>query len=119
MQNQFQNQTGQQPMTPNMQPNPSMPSQNHGAHEVFEAHGVLTGTTCMIDQYKIYEQYIQDPELKSIAQHQTAFVTQMYNTIVDAFSTGQDPQVPTQQYKMNQSNEVGYGTKPGQPKKPI
>ena len=42
----------------------------------------------------------------------------MYNTIVTSFSSGQDPAVPTQQYKMTQSNEVVYGIKAGQPKKP-
>jgi spore coat protein CotF len=42
----------------------------------------------------------------------------MYNTIVDSFSTGQDPKVPTQQYKMTQTNNTVYGVKPGQPKKP-
>ncbi|WP_226668779.1 spore coat protein [Metabacillus litoralis] len=113
MENQNMNQSGQQQMAPNMQV-----SKNHGGHEIFDAHEVLAGIISMLDQYQMYEQHIQDPELKSIAQRQAAFVTQTYNTIVDTFSTGQDPSVPTQQYKMNQNNEVVYGLKPGQPKKP-
>lgn len=116
MQNQNINQTGQQ-VTPNMQPNPTY-SKNHGGHEMFDAHEVLAGIINMLDQYQMYEQYIQDPELKNINQRQAEFVTQTYNTMVEAFSTGQDPKVPTQQYKMTQNNNVVYGIKPGQPKKP-
>lgn len=116
MQNQNMNQTGQQ-ATPNTQPNPTS-AKNHGGHELFDAHEVIAGIISMLDQYQMYEQHIQDPELKNINQSQAAFVTQTYNTIVEAFSTGQDPAVPTQQYKMNQNNDVVYGLKPGQPKKP-
>ncbi|MBM7663239.1 spore coat protein CotF [Bacillus mesophilus] len=116
MQNQNMNQTGQQ-ITPNMQPNATY-SNNHGGHEVFDAHEVLAGIISMLDQYQMYEQHIQDSELKTIAQRQAAFVTQTYNTMVEAFSTGQDPAVPTKQYKMTQNNDVVYGVKPGQPKKP-
>lgn len=93
-------------------------SKNHGGHELFDAHEVLAGLITMLDQYQMYDQYIKDPELKSILQRQTVFVTQTYNTIVESFQTGQDPTVPTQQYKMAQNNNVVYGIKPGQPKKP-
>ncbi|WP_409250801.1 spore coat protein [Bacillus sp. SCS-153A] len=116
MQNQMNNQ-------PNAQqaPNPAMnqtPNKNHGGHELFDAHEVIAGVISMLDQYQMYDQYIQDPELKDILQRQSAFVTQTYNTMVNSFSTGKDPQVPTQQYKMKQNNNTVYGVKPGQPKKP-
>ncbi|WP_342433989.1 spore coat protein [Neobacillus sp. FSL H8-0543] len=91
---------------------------NHGGHELFDAHEVIAGLISMLDQYQMYDQYIKDPELKSILQRQSFFVTQMYNTVVESFQTGQDPTIPTQQYKMNQNNNVLYGMKPGQPKKP-
>ncbi|MFD2627504.1 spore coat protein [Oceanobacillus kapialis] len=107
----------------NQQPNPNAPmnqamSKNHGGHEMFDAHEVLAGVINMLDQYQMYNQHIQDPELKNIAQRQSTFVTQLYNTMVECFKTGQDPTVPTQQYHMTQENEVVYGIKPGQPKKP-
>ncbi|MCT2536436.1 spore coat protein [Aquibacillus koreensis] len=109
-----------------MQGNQQMPqnmvnqaiNHNHGAHEILDSHeliGCLIGT---LEHYEIYDQNIQDQELKGILQRQKAFMTQMYNTVVESFSTGQDPTVPTQQYKMQQSNEVTYGLKAGQPKKP-
>jgi spore coat protein CotF len=91
---------------------------NHGGHELFDAHEVIAGLISMLDQYQMYDQYIKDSELKAILQHQSVFVTQMYNTIVESFQTGQDPTIPTQQYQMNQNNNVLYGIKPGQPKKP-
>jgi spore coat protein CotF len=91
---------------------------NHGGHEVFDAHEVIAGVINMLDQYQMYDQYIKDTELKNIVQRQSSFVTQMYNTIVESFQTGQDPTVPTQQYKMEQNNVTVYGIKPGPPKKP-
>ncbi|SES13066.1 Spore coat protein CotF [Gracilibacillus ureilyticus] len=115
MQNQNQMQNGTQ-MSPNMMNQGT--SLNHGAHEMLDAHEVIGCMIGVMEQYKLYDQHIQDPELKDILQRQTSFMTQMYNTIIDSFQTGQDPQVPTQQYKMQQSNEVTYGMKAGQPKKP-
>lgn len=106
----------------NQQSNPAAMNQamskNHGGHEMFDAHEVLAGIISMLDQYQMYDQHIQDQELKNIAHRQYTFVTQLYNTMVECFQTGQDPSVPTQQYHMQQENEVVYGLKPGQPKKP-
>ncbi|GAM15659.1 spore coat protein [Mesobacillus selenatarsenatis] len=117
MQMQNMNQNGNQ-MATNMPMKQSM-SNNHGGHELFDAHEVISGIICMLDQYLIYDQHIKDPELKTILQRQSAFVTQTYNTIVESFKTGQDPTIPTQQYEMTQNNDVIYGLKPGQPKKPM
>ncbi|KAA0545254.1 spore coat protein [Bacillus sp. BGMRC 2118] len=91
---------------------------NHGGHELFDAHEVIAGIISMLDQYQMYEEHIKDPELKNILNSQYNFVTQLYNTIVETFQTGQDPSVPTKQYKMNQNNNTVYGIKPGKPKKP-
>nr|WP_270182023.1 spore coat protein [Alkalihalobacillus sp. CinArs1] len=91
---------------------------NHGGHELFDAHEIISGIINLLDQYQMYEQHIQDPELKSILQHQSKFITTMYNSIVQCFQTGQDPVNPTGNYKMQQSNEVVYGIKPSPPKKP-
>lgn len=93
-------------------------SQDHGGHELFDAHEVIAGIISMLDQYQMYDQHIQDPELKDIVKRQTDFVTTMYNSIVGSFSTGQDPTVPTQQYQMTQNHTTTYGIKPGAPKKP-
>lgn len=113
----MQNNSPQSAMTPSMQPGTSQ-FNNHGGHEIFDAHEVLAGMINMLDQYQMYQQHIQDPELKGINERQHRFVIQAYNTMVDSFSTGQDPRVPTQQYIMTQNNEIVYGIKPSQPKKP-
>lgn len=110
-QNQNQNQQG-------MQIHSHMMNPNHGGHELFDAHEVIAGIISMLDQYQMYAQHIQDQELQAIQQRQHAFVTQMYNTIVQSFNSGQDPAQKTQQYQMQQNNDVVYGLKPGQPKKP-
>ncbi|QHE51810.1 spore coat protein [Pontibacillus sp. HMF3514] len=108
-----QGQNGMQ-MPPNMQ----QQSMNHGGHEMFDAHEVIASIISMLDQYQMYDQHIQDQELKSILNRQYTFMTQLYNTIVESFKSGQDPTVPTQQYKMQQNNDTVYGVKPGKPKKP-
>ena len=98
MQNQNQNEYQSSTNIPNQQN-----INNHGGHELFDAHEVIAGLINMLDQYQMYDQYVQDPELKSILQRQSSFVTQMYNTVVESFQTGKDPSIPTQQYKMTQT----------------
>lgn len=94
------------------------PMKEHGGHELFDAHEVISGIISLLDQYQMYTQYMKDPELKSICSHQTSFITQMYNTIVQSFQTGLKPTTVTQTYEMAQNNDTIYGIKPGQPKKP-
>ncbi len=121
MPNQNQNQNQNQ-----MQSGTQMPqnmasgaiNHNHGAHEILDSHELIGCLIGVLEHYQLYDQQIQDQELKDILQRQSSFMTQLYNTVVESFSTGQDPTVPTQQYNMQQSNEVTYGVKAGQPKKP-
>ncbi|OZM56160.1 spore coat protein [Lottiidibacillus patelloidae] len=106
-------------MNSSMQTSPTMPAtMRHGGHEVFDVHEVLSTLISTLDQYLLFQEQIQCPELKGILQRQHQFITQTYNTAVDCFTTGQDPTVPTQSYKMLQNNDVIYGLKPAQPQKP-
>jgi spore coat protein CotF len=73
----------------------------------------------MQDQYTMLRQLVKDPELRDIIDRQYQFIADEYNIMVDCFSTGRDPSHPTGSYKMKQSNDVIYGLKPSQPKKPI
>jgi spore coat protein CotF len=91
---------------------------NHGAHEVLDVKEVISGTIGLIDNIVIYNQFIKDQELKDIASRQHQFILDQYNILVESFSTGSDPTHPTSQYKMQQNNNVVYGLKPSQPKKP-
>lgn len=107
--NQQQNQTGTSQMPPQAK---------HGGHELFDTHEALSTLTGGLEQYLLYEQHIQSPELKTMHQRHRTFMTQLYNTIVETLKTGQDPTVKTQTYKMEQSNDVIYGMQPSAPKSP-
>nr|WP_238389632.1 spore coat protein [Virgibacillus sp. MSP4-1] len=111
----------QQMNNPSMNPFPT-PGGNvpfsHGGHEVLDLHEVLSGLIGQMEQYMLYKEHIQDQELMTICQNQSAFMNSQYNIMVEAFSTGKDPSMPTSSYKMNQSNEVTYGLTPSQPSKP-
>ncbi|MFD1038219.1 spore coat protein [Virgibacillus byunsanensis] len=103
----------------NLQGSSQMPAnQSHGGHELFDAHEAMSGLTGGLEQYLLYEQHIQDPELKSMLQQHRAFLNQLYNTCVETLKTGQEPQVETQTYHMAQNNDVVYGMQPSQPKAP-
>nr|WP_228550143.1 spore coat protein [Salinibacillus xinjiangensis] len=104
----------------NMNQNPAAMGQgfNHGGHEVMDLHEVLGGIIGLQEQYMIYRQNIQDQELLNILDHQKQFISDQYNVMVEAFSTGQKPSKPTSTYQMNQDNNVTYGLTPSQPKKP-
>ncbi|MBY0120424.1 spore coat protein [Bacillus sp. S/N-304-OC-R1] len=114
MQNQQQGQMHQ-----NMHTGMINQQMNHGGHEVFDVHEVLSGTIGILDQYTLLRPLVKDQELASILDRQSQFIKQEYNTTVDCFKTGQDPAVPTQSYKMTQDNNFVYGLKPSQPKKPV
>jgi spore coat protein CotF len=98
----------------------TMPNMNHGGHEMFDSHEILSGFINVLDQYVMYDGFIQDQELRQILMHQYEFITDLYNISVEAFSTGSDPSHPTRSYTMNQNNDVIYGLQQqSDPKKPI
>ncbi|GAA0344708.1 spore coat protein [Bacillus carboniphilus] len=94
------------------------PQQNHGGHELFDAHEVISCLTGTIDQYVMYRQYVKDQELLNIMDRQQSFITNQYNRVVETLSTGQKPSIQATTYNMNQTHDVTYGLKPSQPKKP-
>ncbi|MFC3886185.1 spore coat protein [Bacillus songklensis] len=112
----IQNHQGQ--MHENMHTGPVPQQMNHGGHEVFDVHEVLSGSISTLDQYMLLRPMVKDQELLSILDRQYQFMQQEYNTTVECFKTGQDPTVPTQSYKMQQENDFVYGLKPSQPRKP-
>lgn len=96
-----------------------MPAQkSHGGHELFDAHEAISSLVSSMEQYMLYEQHTQDPQLKHISERQQTFLKQLYNTLVETLTTGQEPSVKTQTYHMEQSNDVLYGMQPSQPTTP-
>lgn len=104
----------------NLQGSSQIPDQfSHGGHEVIETDGVIGGIVGGIEQYMLYEQHVQDPELKTMMNKHKAYFNQIYNSIVQAFQTGQEPTVKVQTYNFSQSsNNTIYGMQPSQPKTP-
>lgn len=104
----------------NMTQNPQVPPKfNHGGHELNDVRELLTDTVNTIDQYTLWMQQTKDPELKDIIQRQRQFMINEYNCLVQCFSSGQDPAMPTTPYKMKQGNNVVYGFNSVQPVQPI
>lgn len=112
-------QNQQEQIHQNMQTGAVPPQMNHGGHELFDVHEVLTGTINTLNLYTLLRQHIKDPELKDILDRQYQFIQEEYNISVECFKTGMDPSKATQSYKMKQGNDFIYGLKPSQPKKPI
>lgn len=111
---QGQNQTHQ-----NMQTG-TIPQQfNHGGHELFDVHEVLSTAISGLNLMTLLRPHVKDQELLNTIDRQYAFALDEYNITVECFKTGQDPSHPTTSYKMQQGNDFIYGTKPSQPKKPM
>src|SRR5699024_10699676 len=91
------------------------PQMQFGGHELMEVHEAIGTVTAALEHYALYDQYIQDQELKEIVERQRTFVTQMYNTILDTIKSGKDPAVPTQTYEMQESNQTTFGMTPSPP----
>lgn len=111
-------------MNQNQQPQTGLgtntpPQMQFGGHELMEVHEAIGTVTAALEHYALYDQYIQDQELKEIVERQRTFVTQMYNTILDTLKSGKDPAVPTQTYEMQESNQTTFGMTPSAPKTPI
>lgn len=96
-------------------------AQQFGAHELLDAKEAIGTIVGGIEHFVIYDQYVQDQELKSILQRQKSALTTIYNTILDTLKSGKDPEVKTQTYLMQtDSNRSIFGMKPAtQPKTPI
>ena len=95
------------------------PLMNHGGHELFDVHEVLSAAVAGLNQSMLLRPQVKDPELLDILDRQYRFALDEYNITVEAFKTGQDPSHPTGSYKMQGGNDFIYGMKPSQPKKPI
>lgn len=92
---------------------------NHGGHELFDVHEVLSGAVASLNMAMIVRPHVKDPELLDILDRQYRFALDEYNITVECFKTGRDPSHPTQSYKMKQGNDFVYGMKSSQPKKPM
>lgn len=56
----------------------------YGAHEVMEAHEVLTDTIDGINQFELYRPHAQDSQLTAMIDRQIQFMTTEYNNLINA-----------------------------------
>ncbi|WP_102349101.1 spore coat protein [Bacillus sp. Marseille-P3661] len=61
-----------------------MDQTHFGAHELLECHEVLSDAINGINQFQLYLSHCQDIQLKNIIQNQISFMTNEYNSIVQA-----------------------------------
>ncbi|WP_251550083.1 spore coat protein [Neobacillus muris] len=115
----LQNQNQQEQMHQNMHTGAVPPQLNHGGHEVFDVHEVLSSSIGTMNQYMMLRQHVKDQELLDILDRQYQFMQNEYNITLDCFKSGKNPAQPTSSYKMNQDNDFIYGMKPAAPKKPM
>ncbi|QQK75513.1 spore coat protein [Salicibibacter cibarius] len=113
----MQNQQGQMNMD-NQQSGHMQPMQNHGGHEMFDAHEALTTAINVLDQYMIFRPFVKEQELLGILDHQYDYITTQYNRMVEAFSTGQKPSKTIEPYEIPAMAEITYGMQASAPKKP-
>lgn len=53
-----------------------------GAHETMELHEILNTSIDGINNFELYRDHVQDPQLRSILDKQIQFMTQEFNTLV-------------------------------------
>jgi spore coat protein CotF len=86
---------------------------NIGAHEIMDCHEVLCSTINGINLFQLYQPYCQDQELKNILQNQLAFMTNEYNSLVNALQHKVNMnRLPNVKMNMNFSPSYGIGSNP-------
>lgn len=91
-----------------------------GAHELLDADEAIGTLVGAIEHFVLYDQYVQDTQLKNMMQRHKTAITQIYNTILDTLKSGKDPAVKTQTYMMEiQNTQTRFGMQPSSPKTPI
>ena len=93
---------------------------NRGGLELLDMHEVLSCTISILDQMLMNKPMVQDQELLSMMDRQYNFILSQYNLTTECFKTGGKPSQDTAKYMMQESaNQIIYGLKPSQPKKPV
>ncbi len=114
MQNQYQ----QGQVHQNMQTGAIPPQLNHGGHEVFDVHEVLSGAIGTLNTYTLCV------SMSKIRNYSTFWIVNISSSkmnIIFHWSASKRARIllnRLESYKMNQGNDFIYGLTPTQPKKP-
>lgn len=87
-----------------------------GAHEIMEAHEVLTDTIDGINQIELYRPHVQDQRLAQILDRQMNAMIQGYNNLVNYLGeTGRNQAIP---YRPSMNTRIKYGLRNPAPYSP-
>lgn len=107
----------QNAVQPTLNTNPNIsPNMNHGGHEMFDVHEILSSTINVLDQYMIFRTFVQSQELIGILDRQYNFILSQYNLTAECFASGQKPHQETATYMIPNIVPPVYGLKPSAPK---
>ncbi|MCL6612671.1 MAG: spore coat protein [Peptococcaceae bacterium] len=81
--------------------------QQLGAHEVMEAHEVLTDIIDGINRFMLYRPHVRDQQLQQILDKQVNYMEQEYNNMVSLLSRQRG--VPAEPYQSRINAGVKYG----------
>lgn len=87
-----------------------------GAHEVMEAHEVLTGTIDAINQFMLYRPHVRDQQLGQILDKQVSFMEQEYQNMVGMLN--QQKGISSEPYHARINPGVKYGLRHPSPVTP-
>ncbi|GGF88551.1 spore coat protein F-like protein YhcQ [Paenibacillus albidus] len=91
---------------------------NHGAHEMFDVHEVLSCQIDVLNSYMMLRAFVKDQELLDILDRQYNFMLEHYNLTCQCFKTGQKPARETGTYIIPNMTQPVYGFQPAEPSKP-
>lgn len=87
-----------------------------GAHEIMEAHEVLTDTIDGINQFHLYRPHVRDQQLQQILEKQVNFMEQEYQNMVSMLS--QHRGVSAEPYQSRINAGIKYGLRNPSPVAP-
>lgn len=87
-----------------------------GAHEIMEAHEVITGTINAINTFDLLKQHVDDPQLSQIIERQTGFMQKEYNDMVSYLANHRG--VTPETYHRRGDAQVNYGLRNPSPVSP-
>lgn len=90
--------------------------QKFGAHEIMEAHEVLTNTISSMNIFNLLRDQVTDQELSQIMDRQISFMEKEYNDLVSFLSHHRG--VRPEQYHSQRTASVNYGLRQPSPVAP-
>jgi len=87
-----------------------------GAHEIMEAHEVMTSTINGINTFELLRQYTNDPQLGQIIDRQVQFMKKEYNDMVSYLTHHRG--VTPETYHIRNEQPVNYGLRNPSPVSP-